>query len=263
MIMRKVLKEDYNRFVELARKNICNTVYPMSVAEGFQQGDIFTDSLEEPTFALFWHVSGFAYLTGKTQEEYLEEIYDLLQDKDGTNPRRLVLELKDEEVAAYFEKKEDVAKNPRYRFRLKEYLENTEESANVKAEIPEGYELREVDGELAEKITGNIIPSLFWSSKEEFLEKGKGYCLVYDGKVAAVAFSAAVSSEQVDIGIETAEDHRKKGLATIVAREMVAYVKSMQKEPVWDCNVSNKGSKATAEKVGFCVIAEHAFFIMK
>lgn len=88
--MLKVKKENYKEFIERARTNTCNTVYPMSIAEGFQEGDIFTDSLEEPAFALFWHVSGFAYLTGRPQEEYLEEIYELLRDKDGTNPRRFV-----------------------------------------------------------------------------------------------------------------------------------------------------------------------------
>ena len=75
--MLKVEKEHYTEFIELAKANTCNTVYPMSVAEGFQQGDIYTDSEDNPTFALFWHVSGFAYLTGKPDRSYLDAIYDL------------------------------------------------------------------------------------------------------------------------------------------------------------------------------------------
>lgn len=67
----------------------------------------------------------------------------------------------------------------------------------------------------------------------------------------------------MDIGIETVESHRRKGLAAIVAKKMVTYVKSIHKEPVWDCIVSNKGSRGTAEKAGFEIMAEHAYYKVK
>ena len=251
--MKKVDREQYSNFINLAKENICNTVYPMSIAEGFQSGDIYTDSAEYPTFALFWHVSGFAYLTGRPNDGDLEEIYKLMKNEDGTNPRRFVLELKDEVVRAYFQRKTDVEEHPRYRFRLQD-KETLDEA------VPEGYELREVDAGLLSKICGTIVPALFWRSEEEFLENGKGYCVMYGDEVASVAFSAAVSSKQVDIGIETAESHRNKGLAVISAKKMVEYVKSIHKEPVWDCNVANVGSRRTAERVGFEIMAEHAFY---
>lgn len=251
--MQRVEKENYSIFIKLAKENTCNTVYPMSIAEGFQEGDIYTDCVEHPTFALFWHVSGFAYLTGRPNDEYLEDIYKLMRNEDGTNPRRLVLELKDEVVATYFQKKENVEEQPRYRFRL-------QEKDTFEGVLPEGYEIKEVDGQLLSKISGFVVPASFWKSDKEFLEKGKGYCIMYGDEFASVAFAAAVSSEQVDIGIETAETHRRKGLAAIAAKKMVEYVKSIHKEPVWDCIASNVGSRCTAEKVGFEIVGEHAFY---
>ncbi len=250
--MQKVKKEEYANYIELAKANTCNTVYPMSVAEGVQEGDIYTDDTENPAYALFWHVSGFAYLTGYPDKEELDEIYALMKNESGQNPRRFVLEIKDEETARYFRAKEDVEMHPRYRFRLKEI--------KPEGKIPEGYELKEVDEKLLAKVKGRIVPSNFWSSAEEFLAQGKGYCLVHGDDVAAIAFSAAVSSRQVDIGIETCEKHRRKGLAAAAAKKMAVYVKSIGKEPVWDCDVVNAGSKATAEKVGFEVMAEHAYY---
>ena len=263
--MKKADKEQYSKFVDLARENTCNTVYPMSIAEGIQLGEIYTDCVENPTFALFWHISGFAYLTGRPDEENLDAIYGLMQNRDGSNPRRFVLELKDEEMAAYFQKKEDVMRHPRYRFQLREDSSVSGENGKDEQDsfeniLSDGYEIREVDAELLSKISGYVVPSSFWENEEAFLEKGKGYCIVYDGKVVSVAFSAAVSSEQVDIGIETVESHRRKGLAAIVAKKMVTYVKSIHKEPVWDCIASNTGSKSTAEKIGFSIIGEHAFY---
>lgn len=254
--MLKIRKELYSAFIELAAANTCNTVYPMSVAEEVQDGDIYADSIDSPTYALFWHVSGFAYLTGKPEKEELEAIYALMKNADGKNPRRFVLELKDEETASFFRQKADVEMHERYRFRLKDvYAE-----CSLDSSIPAGYEMKEVDEKRLEQISGRIVPSLFWSSAEEFLEKGKGYCLVKNGEVAAVAFSAAVSSRQVDIGIETKQAHRRKGLAAVAAQKMVSYVRSIGKEPVWDCDQTNTGSKATAEKVGFEVMAEHAYY---
>ncbi|MBR5800190.1 MAG: GNAT family N-acetyltransferase [Lachnospiraceae bacterium] len=268
--MQKVQINQYSSFIELAEENTCNTVYPSSVAGGFQPGDIFTDSLEEPKVALFWHQSGFAYLSGNPDEAFLNEIYDLMLNKAGNNPRRFVLELKDESVAAFFREKETLSEEPRYRFRLREDYESVWESAMKESTmkesgvqestIPDGFVLKEIDAEILPRISGKIVPASFWSSPEEFLKNGKGYCLLKEDEVAAVAFSAAVSHKQIDIGIETSEKYRRQGLAAVVAKEMVRYATGIGKEPVWDCNKANEGSRKTAEKTGFQIVAEHSYF---
>ena len=120
-----------------------------------------------------------------------------------------------------------------------------------------------IDEELLSRIEGRIVPLSFWNSSEEFLTKGKGYCLTKNDEVAAVAFSAAVSSRQIDIGIETKESHRRKGLAVIVAKKMAEYVLSIGKEPVWDCDAANAGSRATAERAGFEVVLQYAYYKAK
>jgi RimJ/RimL family protein N-acetyltransferase len=255
MIMEKVKEEYYSDFIEFAKSNTCNTVYPMAIAEGAQQGDIYTDDLEKHQYALFWHESGFAYLSGHLRPEGLDAVYALMKNESGNNPRRFVLELNDEQVARYFREKEDIEEHPRYGFRLKK-LQPVEE-------IPVGYELREVDEDLFSRIEGRVVPSNFWNSSKEFITKGRGYCLIKNGEVAAVAFSAAVSSRQIDIGIETREAHRRKGLAVIVAKKMAEYVLSIGKEPVWDCDAANTGSRATAERVGFEVVSQYAYYKFK
>ena len=250
--MEKVKKENYFDFIEFAKLNTCNTVYPMAIAEGVQRGDIYTDSMKKRRYALFWHVCGFAYLSGNPMPEDLDEIYALMKNESGNNPRRFVLESKAEPVAGYFREKEDIEEHPRYGFRLRK-LQPVEK-------IPEGYELREIDEALLSRIEGRIVPLNFWNSSMEFLTKGKGYCLIKNGEVAAVSFSAAVSSKQIDIGIETNEAHRRKGLAVVVAKKMTEYVLSIGKEPVWDCDTANVGSRATAERVGFEVVSRYAYY---
>lgn len=250
--MRKVNEENYPDFLGLAEVNTCNTIYPMAIAEGVQRGDIYTDDTEKHQYALFWHESGFAYLSGHPKPEDLDAVYALMKNESGDNPRRFVLETNDEPVAGFFREKEDIEMHPRYGLRLRELQPD--------GDIPEGYELKEIDEELFYRIEGKVVPKNFWSSSEEFLAKGRGYCLINCGEVAAVAFSAAVSSRQVDIGIETKEAHRRKGLAVIASRKMAEYVLSIGKEPVWDCDAANAGSRATAERVGFKVVSQYVYF---
>lgn len=252
LIMKKVKEEHYSDFIELAGLNTCNTIYPMAIAEGVQRGDIYMDEAEDRRFALFWHESGFAYISGHPYPEDLDAVYALMKNESGNNPRRFVLETKDEPVAGYFREKEDIEMHPRYGLRLREL--------QPVGNIPEGYELKEIDEGLLSRIEGRVVPLNFWSSAQEFLTRGRGYCLVKDDDVAAVAFSAAVSSRQIDIGIETKEAHRRKGLAVIAAKKMTEYILSIGKEPVWDCDAANAGSRATAESVGFEVVTQYAYF---
>lgn len=250
--MKRVKEEQYSDFLELAGLNTCNTVYPMAIAEGVQRGDIYTDDAEKHHYALFWHESGFAYISGHPEPDDLDVIYALMKNESGNNPRRFVLETIDKAVAGYFQEKEDIERHPRYGFRLRKLL--------PEEKIPDGYELREIDEELLSRIEGRVVPLNFWKSSEEFLTKGKGYCLTKDGEVSAVSFSAAISSRQLDIGIETKEAHRRKGLAVIVGKKMAEYALSIGKEPVWDCDAANAGSRATAERIGFEVARQYAYF---
>ena len=50
--MRKVKEEHYPDYIEFAETNPCNTIYPMAISEGVQHGDIYTDDMENPQYAL-------------------------------------------------------------------------------------------------------------------------------------------------------------------------------------------------------------------
>ena len=80
---------------------------------------------------------------------------------------------------------------------------------------------------------------------------------MFDGDTpAAWAFSAAVSGEEIDIGVETAESYRRMGLASAAARGMLRYVLGVGKRAVWACHAGNAGSRRVAEGLGFTLTAE-------
>lgn len=247
----------YSDFIVFADAHNCGKVYPLSVAEGIQKGDIFTSSIKNYDNVLFWTYCGFAYLSGKMDEYFLEDIYEFMLDRTQADSRRFLLMTKDEYTQEYFKLKEDVVVEKRYLFKY------SKARGIVEPILPVGYELKEIDNQLLEEISGTIIPALFWKDINDFLEKGKGYCITCDNDIASWAFSAAISSKEIDIGIETNPKYKQHGLGLIVAHKMIQYTIGQAKEPVWACHYKNAASERMAEKLGFVKVSECAIIKCK
>lgn len=94
--MNKIKPADYGGHIKYIDKKSCGAVYPYSIAEGFQQGDVYADSRS----ALFWHYSGFAFLCDEYGEDVLDFASNLLVNAD----RRFILFVDDECAENYFRK---------------------------------------------------------------------------------------------------------------------------------------------------------------
>ena len=239
--MRKVSEKDYHMFITWAKANTANTVYPSSIAEGIQSGDIYVNDDADVETVLFWHHCGFGYISGKPSYDFLNDIYSVMTSDH--NRKRLVLITSDEEVADYFRDKE-VLLDSRAEY---SYLSDR----NISATDITGFRIEQIDEENLSRIEGRIIPSFSWKTSDQFLKHGFGYIALDQERVCAIAFSAAVSSDEIDIGVETHEDYRRKGLAAILAGRMCERILKIGKKPVWAHSISNTGSMNTALKCGF------------
>lgn len=240
--MNKIKPTEYGNYIKYIDEMSCGAVYPFSIAEGFQQGDVYADSHS----ALFWHYSGFAFLYGEYGEDVLDFVSDLLANAD----RRFILFTNDTSAENYFRKNKNTVIEKRL------FFEYGKDVPPVIPKLPDGFELCEINAELLEKIKGGITPYFSWDRSESFLEKGKGYCIVKGDTAAAWAFSAAVSSKEIDIGIETNSEYRRLGLAEIAAKMMIKYCFEQNKQPVWACHQGNTASRKLAEKLGFVKTSE-------
>ena len=240
--MRKVSEKEYRKFIMWARDNTANSVYPCSIAEGIQSGDIYVNDDTDIETVFFWHYCGFGYISGKPSDEFLNDIhFRMISNHIG---RRLVLITSDDKVKVFFRDKEvhldsrlEYSYSPHHRY-ISEIDIN-------------GFRIEQIDEENLSRIEGRIIPSFSWESPDQFLKEGIGYIALDQEKVCAVAFSAAVSSDEIDIGVETHEDYRMKGLAAILAGRMCERILETGKRPVWAHAISNTGSMNTALKCGF------------
>lgn len=241
--MHKVASTNYRDMLPRIDRTTCGAVYPLSVAQGIQPGDIYATERA----ALFWHYSGFAFLFGAYDDDFLCRVYENFLSPDSVTARRFILFATDAKVTRFFADKENLVPGKRYFF------------AYPNRVPPQGGQLsktREIDRDLFEKIQGTVTPRFSWADASSFLVRGKGYCITDGNTVTAWAFSAAMSAEEIDIGVETRIEYRHLGLGTVAAGQMIQYCLERHKRPVWACSANNVASRKLAEKTGFVKTAE-------
>ena len=241
MSLHIVPPERYPAVLALIDPEGCGAVYAYSVAEGAQSGILYTD--ENETVLLVRHACGFALLFGAYTEEILRETGEMILHPAPY--ARTVLFAPDERAAGYFRKQDDFIAEQRLFYRY------------PSGEIPpENPAVRRMTTAMLAQIAGRITPAFSWDNPDDFAEKGAGYCVMQDGIPAAWAFSAAVSSRETDIGVETDEKYRRRGLAFAAATAMVRDTLLRRKMPVWACHTENTGSRKLAEALGFSVCGQ-------
>ena len=248
--MIKVDPGQYHKYIPWAERCTSNRVYPLSIAEGRQSGEIYADRPGNAELVLFWHCCGFAYLSGTVSDRVMEET---ASDICRRSERRMVLITDSAEAVRWLcEKQIETGKRVEYAYAG---------SGLAKAVSP-GIGIDRIGEDNIDRITGRIVPAFSWE-KERFLRGGFGYAAFDGGEYCGVAFSAAVSSDEVDIGVEVRPGYRGRGIATALVQTICSEILSQGKKPVWAHSAQNLGSMRTAEKCGFVQSKINDYFILK
>lgn len=241
---------------EKVRHLICSidapTVYPLSIAEGFQSGEIYADDTDNPKAALFWHRCGFAFAGGILSDDFLSDIISMMKHPSEEHRNRLIIHSFNSSLFVF---SDEIEKKERQIFSHSGEMQHFS--------VPEGTELCPVTGDNYHLISGRIAPPFSWESKEEFLKNGFGFCLMKNGSVLSCAFSSAVSNKEIDIGVETNEQFRGRGYGIITSSAMVNEILKMGKVPSWQCDAHNEGSKRLAYRTGFRDGGIHSVYKLK
>jgi RimJ/RimL family protein N-acetyltransferase len=127
-----------------------------------------------------------------------------------------------------------------------------------RSQLPPEIELHPISGEvLARANLSNHKDILFWVNKNygsqaHFLAQGCGICLIHDHKIVSWSLTDCTWGDACEIGIETDEAYRRRGLATIVTAAMVEECQARGWTHIgWHCWHHNLGSIGVAEAVGF------------
>lgn len=139
----------------------------------------------------------------------------------------------------------------RYAFR-KDTIFDIPHLETLKASLPQGYALKMLDEEVYRFCQENDWcrdwVSLF-SSYADYRRRGIGAIITKDGVPVAGASSYSVYSGGIEIEIQTAQAHRRKGLAAAAAAALILECLQRNLYPSWDA--ANLWSADLARKLGY------------
>ena len=215
-------------------------------------GEILVTDPEHPKSALAV-IGAFAFCGGEPDLE-------LLRGK----PDRWMLVVPQNEVwAALIEENFPAGKRIRYAIKKDTVFDREKLEAMAEA-LPAGYAIRKIVGELYDLCLQDELfedcVSVF-GSKERYLELGRGYAVMKDGKIVAAASSYSRYRNGIEIEIDTAKVERRKGLASAVAAKLILSCLDEGLYPSWDA--ANKASVRLAEKLGYEFSREYVCYIME
>lgn len=118
--------------------------------------------------------------------------------------------------------------------------------------LPEGYELRKIDGELHDLCLKNPVTADFVSvfgGRDNYLRLGRGYVILRDGRIVSGASSYTRYNGGIEIEVETVEGERGRHLATVACSALMLDCLRAGLYPSWDaCDMT---SVRFAEKLGY------------
>ena len=122
------------------------------------------------------------------------------------------------------------------------------------------YKIMQTDKAIFNEMKGSVVPMFFWKDAEHFCNHGIGFSLFYENKLASTAYSAFIHDNYLEIGIETVEEYRGKGLAQYACSALIDYCLQNDFEPVWSCRFENTASCKLAQKLGFEPVSKRSYY---
>jgi hypothetical protein len=141
---------------------------------------------------------------------------------------------------------------PRYAFTSEKL--DIEQIRTLGSQIPDGYRLAQMDLTLARRLGGEKGEfaedhMANFGSPEDFIARGFGFCLLRGDEFASVATTFAICHRGIEIQINTREEHQRKGLAAVVAAQLIVHSLQNNLDPNWDA--ANETSAGLARKLGY------------
>jgi GNAT superfamily N-acetyltransferase len=240
--MIKVEKEDLHKIAHLFSLNQYDKVILYSVLEGYS-GSALVDSLENPQVARL-DSGTFTILGGNP---LAPGVLDLIKAR----PIQIVTPENDEWAKLLHKE----FKGTISQIQFTECFSNSINPSHLDDfinMIPNGYQIKVVDRELAERINQEMDSEYFlehFQSINDFLIRGIGYCILNNNQIVSAATSTAACQHAIDVEIKTAPDYQRTGLGTIIGASLVKGCLEKNIDPKW--LAANDRSCRLAKKLGY------------
>jgi RimJ/RimL family protein N-acetyltransferase len=245
-----------------------------SIAAGHNPAHAWVDRLDQPSAAMVWDKMGGLYLAGKpAHTRFVQDLRDLLNDTIVPDARERWIP----EMEIFFDQP---GWEPFLYQMLPEDLQPSKAlfnsyclarpQAHLELLCLPAFTVARVNHDLLaqhsldhmENLTGWILS--FYHTLDAFLKTGFGYVAISESDQAIaslcitvfVAPSETGSGKDYELGLATASEYRRRGLAGVVAAACLRHCLEAGDTPVWHCWADNRASASLAEKVGYDLLRQ-------
>jgi len=220
-----------------------------SILERRNQGTIFTDNKNNPSFLLVCSPSAASnlnapvYLAGELDLITLKKIRAFLQ----TFPKLSLVVPLEWKYRFFFE---EAGFLPIERIQLRRPVQFFD-SDIWKQSLPSQYSISKIDENQFSQCNWRLYILSCYGNEEQFFTHGKGFCLLDEGKIAAESYELFIANGQTEVGVITDTRYRGQNLGTIICATLLDDCYKNNIEPYWNCDIHNGASAAVAKKLGF------------
>jgi len=217
------------------------------------QGTAWADRLPEPDFGFI--ISGeYSFFGGDPAypgtEDVLKNIFDYMDGDESTAIYAdFSTDWRDRLLEVFRGRAEEVM---RYGIVQKDYVFDEARLQGFIDSLPEGYEIKPFDEELYHQAMSEAWSEEFcetFSSAEEYLEKGFGFAVMYEGEMVSGMSTMTVYDGGTEGQVATKESFRRRGLALPCAARFILECQRRGIRPCWDA--ANLTSRHMALKLGY------------
>ena len=265
--------DKYHRVLDPLQQISINNLFARTIVEKHLPGKIYVDDADAPTVFYIVHPYGMSLLFGNPDNEKFNSRFReyALNDDQSRNENewmQVFPDSWDEKMKELFgsnlikhsdntaDEKGKVELNGRVNFKFNSNIY----SAFKQNELENNFEIVRTDQKIFNSMDGTVVPKYFWKDAENFCIHGVGFSLFCNGHLASTAYSAYLHDNYLEIGIETVEKFRGKGLAQCTCSALIDYCLQNNYEPVWSCRLENTGSCMLAKKLGFEIISIRTYY---
>jgi RimJ/RimL family protein N-acetyltransferase len=213
------------------------------VLEGITRGQIVLDDPDRSTWAAVRETAfGTLYLGGQVDKALLESLVNHFR-KTG-----------DVGLGCWLQDKlnEMLPPAPDYDGRTLYFTEHTPRHRGLlTAPMPEGCSITPRDAELLKGSPDYEMTLDSFGSIENIIQHTLGFVILHAGMVVCEAATGAPIQGRIEMGVSTAEPHRRRGLAAIACAHLIEACETQGYSTWWDCAKQNTASVNLARKLGY------------
>jgi GNAT superfamily N-acetyltransferase len=221
------------------------------VLNGITPGTIFTDSLEQPTWAVIREATfGTLYPAGQVTKAILTTLVDEFRQQGDTL------------IGFWLDAKVDdlLPDVPQYEGRVLDFTNHPSNLDDLLQHVPEGCEVRPLDADLHQQSPWYVDRLAVQGSIEAILAHEIAFGLVRDSLLVSEASAGKIDNAVVELGTVTHEVHRGKGYSTYISAYCIRECEQHGLQTYWNCNTANLPSVAVARKLGYQSEREYRLF---